>query len=100
MDGEMPSPKKEIVGFETDEDGRVNVMLTMIGPRELGTRWRVMMRRSVAPSARAASTNSFSFRLSTVPRTIRAVLIQPTKVKIVTISRKLPGGPRSLAAHS
>ena len=50
--------------------------------------------------APAASTNSFSFKLSTTPRTMRAVLIQPTKVKRVTMSRSVPGGPSTVLAQA
>src|SRR5205807_4024132 len=43
----------------------------------LGKIWRVTMRQSLAPRARAASTNSFSFTASTWARTNRAYPTHP-----------------------
>ncbi len=47
------------------------VALTMMEPSALGTRCRRMIRVSVAPSAFAASMNSFSRSDSTTPRATR-----------------------------
>ena len=71
-----------------------------IGPMVFGTRWRTMIRLSPAPHpARAASTNSFSPRLMTTPRTSLAVLVQATNVIKVTIKRFDPGSPSTVAAQ-
>ncbi len=43
----------------------------------LGSTWRKMTRRSLAPWARAASTNSMDLTLSTEPRLRRAYVAQP-----------------------
>ena len=51
----------------------VMVALTMIDPVALGSRCRNMIRVSLAPSALAASTNSFSRKDRKVPRTTRAM---------------------------
>ena len=64
--------------------------MTMIGPAEFGSRWRKMIRLSLAPDARAASTNSFSFSESTTPRTMRAVGIQKNKDRMTIVARMLP----------
>ena len=65
----------------------------------LGTRWRMMIRLSLAPTARAASTNSFSLRLRTTLRTILAVAIHETNVIKVTMRRFDPGSPSTVVAH-
>ena len=54
----------------------VALLSTTIGPTQLGRMWRVMIRGPDAPTARAASTNSFSFRDRVWPRTTRAIHIQ------------------------
>ena len=53
------------------------VRATRIGPIELGSRWRMTMRKFDAPTARDASMNSRSLSASTWPRTMRATVIQP-----------------------
>ena len=50
----------------------ISVVLTMIGPTQFGSMCRTMMRRSPAPAAFAASTNSFSRSERKTPRTMRA----------------------------
>ncbi len=50
---------------------------TYTGAMLLGSTWRKMMRRSLAPWARAASTNSIDFTLRIWPRTMRANVAQP-----------------------
>ena len=49
---------------------------TMIVPIMLGIRCLTKIRPVEAPSVFAASTNSLFFKLSTCPRTIRAILTQ------------------------
>ena len=53
-----------------------SVTFTTIGPMQFGRMWRRMIRRPEAPTARAASTNSFSLTASIWPRTTRAIAIQ------------------------
>src|SRR5918911_1447834 len=45
----------------------------MTGPSVFGTRWRKMIFQVGTPIARAASTNSWCFKESTWPRTMRAI---------------------------
>ncbi len=51
---------------------------TMIGAAMLGRIWNTMVRRSVAPITRAASTNGCSRADSTTPLTMRWTLVMPT----------------------
>jgi len=50
---------------------RLNVACTMMGASTLGSTARNMIRASRAPSAREASTKSFCFTDSALPRTTR-----------------------------
>ena len=50
-----------------------SVSATMQGPSALGSRCLKMMRISLDPMERAASTNSFCLMESTCPRMIRAI---------------------------
>ena len=72
------------------------VAATITGPSELGRMWRTICRCVLAPSARAASTNSFSRRLKNCARTTRAAGIQRKPPITSTISTKMPtSGPTS-----
>ncbi len=68
----------------------------MIGPIAFGSISRKMMRRFLAPEARAASTNSFSFIDRKTPRMIRASYIQKVIASTITMSSTLP--PRIVEA--
>ena len=61
--------------------GMARAIQTMIGLSELGRIWRAMIRLSDAPTQRAASTNSFSFKVSTELRTNLATPTQETKAR-------------------
>ena len=61
----------------------------MIGPAELGSTWRNMIRPGPAPRQRAASTNSRSRRARNDPRTRREVLIQRSPPMTSTMVRGL-----------
>ncbi len=78
----------------------VNVAATMMGPTQLGMRCREMIRQFVAPRARPASMNSFSFSESTCPRTIRAVPIHDTTTSRVIVSRIEVVSPNAVRAHA
>ena len=62
----------------------------MIGASRFGKISLNMIRVSEAPSAREACTNSLSRRLSTSPRTIRAMYVQFASA-IRKITRPRPG---------
>src|SRR5690606_22304563 len=68
-----PSPRNESPASSTIVLPMPSVAATMTGASTLGTRCRRMMRGPLMPSARAASMNSRSRRLSTSPRTMRVV---------------------------
>ena len=59
-----------------------------------------MMRKSDAPAARAASTNSFCFNDSTSPRTMRATGIQKKAAMTKMTARMLLSGPMMVFAQS
>ena len=56
----------------------VRVAYTSTGPSRFGTMWRARIAGGGTPSARAASMNSRRFSASVWPRTMRAVVSQPT----------------------
>src|ERR1051326_4961962 len=72
--GWTPSPRKLKKASCNITAGTVSVVYTITGPSVLGTMWRNTIARSVAPSARAASTNVWCLSESTCPRTIRAIV--------------------------
>ena len=74
-------PKIAQNSFCNDRAGIVKAATTIKGPRQLGRIWRNMMRISLAPIQRAASTNSFCFKESTWPRTRRATPTQFTMAR-------------------
>ena len=63
---------------------------TTIGPTAPGSTCRSMIRALPPPAARAASTNSFSFKLRNVARTSRASPIQERTPMTSAIGRMLP----------
>ena len=66
------------------------VAATITGPRLLGRMWRTTWRLVLAPSARAASTNSFSRSEKNCARTSRATGIQRKPPITSTIRMKMP----------
>ncbi len=66
------------------------VAATITGPRLLGRMCRTTWREVLAPSARAASTNSFSRRLKNCARTRRATGIQRKPPMTATMRMKMP----------
>ena len=68
----------------------MRVALTMIEPITLGSMCLKMMRRSEAPIARAASTNSFSRSDRNSPRMMREVPIQRVKARMGTTIHQPP----------
>ncbi len=69
-----------------------SVAATVITPTVLGRMCLKMIRRGLAPSARAASTNSFSRSDRNSPRTNRASDVQSTKPR-TTASTSGPAPP-------
>src|SRR5207244_978900 len=69
--GGTPMPRKESAASNRMLFGMIRVVNTSTGAKTFGSTSRVMIRRSLAPAARAASTNSFSRRRRTSPRTNR-----------------------------
>jgi hypothetical protein len=69
--GCTPSPRNESAASTMIAVERLNVACTMIGAVTFGRISRTITRRSRAPSARAAWTNSRCVRESTLPRTTR-----------------------------
>jgi len=66
----------------------LNEIATMIRPSVFGRIWRRRIFGVGIPSARAASTNSFSFSESTCPRTRRARPVQLISASAVKISSR------------
>ena len=67
-----PRPRKLSVASDTIASPSSTDAMTMMGAKLLGRMCSIVMRRSPAPIARAASTNMLSRRLMTVERTTRA----------------------------
>ena len=77
------------------------VPATITGPSALGRMWRTTWRSGEAPSARAASTNSFSRSDRNCARTSRATGIQRKPPITTTIRMKTPAsGPTSSLSAS
>src|SRR5262249_12010476 len=70
--GWVPSPRKLSVASTMIDVAMPSVVVTMIGARQLGSTWRKRIEGSRTPSARHASTYSFSLIDNTLPRTRRA----------------------------
>src|SRR5437588_431916 len=70
--GGTPRPRKLMVASASTAPAMPMAACTMTGWIMLGQIWWLTMRQSLAPSARAASTNSRSFTASTWARTRRA----------------------------
>src|SRR6478735_2967259 len=68
-----PSPRNESAASNRMLLGMSSVAQMMMGAARFGRISRMMMRLLLAPSERAASTNSFSRSESVVERTMRAM---------------------------
>ncbi len=97
--GFTPKPRNDSADSVRIAAATFSVTVTMIGPAEFGSRWRKMIRLSLEPSARAASTNSFSLSERTTPRTMRAVGIQKNSERMKIVARMLPASPMTCDAH-
>ena len=71
-----PSPKKERNDSVMINDGILKVEKTIITLRELGIKWRKIMRLVGAPIERAASINSWFLSDIICPRTMRLIVSQ------------------------
>ena len=78
VSGGSPMPRKDRLASVTMKIPSEIVATTMTGARALGRMCRTRIRRSVAPSARAASTKSASLTEITAPRMMRAIWVQPS----------------------
>ena len=96
MSGGKPRPRNESVDSAMIAAATSMVPATITGPSEFGRMWRTTWRVVVAPSARAASTNSFSRSDRNCARTRRATGIQRKPPITTTIRMKMPtSGPTS-----
>src|SRR5207245_4706580 len=91
--GWMPTPRKLSTAARKMAFGMPNVRVTMIGPRELGSRYLRISFGGDDPDERAASMNSFSLMDSTCPRTSRASPTQFTSAIAPKIVSRL--GPKT-----
>ncbi len=88
--GWTPKPRKDsAVSVRMPVATRI-VAFTMIGPSAFGSRCRKMIRVSEAPSARAASMNSFSRSDRTAERTTRATYAQVSPAITMAIQYQEP----------
>ena len=76
VDGGTPKPRKLKVDSMSIADAIPNVAATKTGARVFGNTWRKMIRKSVAPSARAATTYSKDLAFRNSPRVRRATVGQ------------------------
>src|SRR5687768_8941846 len=74
--GVTPNPRNDSVDSMRMAPPTTIVAFTMIGPTVFGSMWRKMIRDVEQPTARAASTNSFSFSDRNTPRMTRAIVVQ------------------------
>ena len=82
-------------------EGMPIVTVMMSVGMQLGSRWRMMMRRLLPPSMRHACTYSFSLSWSTVPRMSRAVFAQEsTPSAIYRLTSPRPSANISAIASS
>src|SRR5258706_455526 len=94
--GMMPTPRNDSVASPRIAPGTANAAVTMRGASAFGSRCFAMILLGLAPTDRAASTNSRSLSASTCPRVSRATPTQPTIAIATKISirpsRILPNG--------
>src|SRR5215510_7861227 len=103
IEGGAPKPRKLSADSIIIEEATPKVAVTNKGARALGSTCRKMVRKSVAPSARAATTYSREFAFKNSPRVNRATVgqfVMPmttvtlrilcgTKATTVTIRKKV-----------
>ena len=82
----MPSPRNESVLSAMIAAATPSVAATMIGASEFGRMCRTMIRRSLAPMQRAASTNSRFLSERNVARTKREVVIHESSPRTMTMT--------------
>ena len=78
----MPNPRNERAASVRMARATMSVIVTAIGPTQLGRMCRKMILLSLAPAAFAASTNSFSRRDRKTPLTIRASPVQKRNARM------------------
>ena len=90
MSGGKPRPRNESVDSAMIAAATSIVAATITGPSAFGRMWRTTWRALLAPSARAASTNSFSRSERNCARTSRATGIQRKPPMTITIMMNTP----------
>jgi hypothetical protein len=95
--GGTPRPRKLSVASASTTPAMPMAACTMSGCRIFGRMCRVKMRKSEAPSARAASTNSFSLTASTCARTRRAYPTHPP-IESASTRFRIPGPRKATKA--
>src|SRR5882757_2024115 len=91
--GSTPIPRNDNVDSKTMDKGISIVAYTIVGARTLGRMSTNMIRRWLAPTERAASTNSRSLIDSTCPRTMRPT--DAHEKKAITATEIVKLGPSS-----
>src|SRR4051794_4681780 len=99
--GGKPRPRKDRVDSAMMAAATSMVPAMITGPSALGRIWRTTCRNGLAPSARAASTNSFSRNERNWARTRRATGIQRRPPITSTMRMKMPpSGPNAAFSPS
>src|SRR5437868_13653311 len=76
--GGGPSPRYDSIDSASRFWANASAATTITTPATLGSRYRVTIRAGPAPSARAAVTISLRASTRALPRTTRAIAVQPT----------------------
>ena len=84
-----PIPRKLSAVSPRIMPGIASVAEAMMWLRKDGIRWRNMTRGPRAPSMRAASTKSSSRSDSSLPRTTRAMPVQPVRERMTVIRKNV-----------
>src|SRR5438128_7993114 len=99
--GGKPRPRKDKVDSAMMAAATSMVPAMITGPSALGRMWRTTCRSGLAPSARAASTKSFSRSERNWARTRRATGIQRRPPITSTMRMKMPpSGPKAALSPS
>ncbi len=101
--GRTPKPRNDRAASMMMAMPTISVVCTMIGLMALGRMWRKMMRRSRAPAARAASTNSFSRSDRNSARTIRASVPhsrRPNKTAMPSAPSRIHPGKKRISGRT
>src|SRR5262249_28034419 len=94
VDGGAPNPRKLRVDSSKIADATPSVAATNTGAREFGSRCRTIVRKSVAPSARVATTYSSDFAFKNSARMSRATVGQFVR-PITTMTVKILWGRKA-----